>query len=985
MNSSESPGRKKPDQQPRFGEDDGEQAERAEGLDQVTWGPPARDRYSFDRRPSGRPTSYSTCPSPSSSSSRPPRPGPSPASWAAATSSSRRSGTSATCPGTPTRCPPPYKGEPWARLGVDVDNDFKPLYVVAKEKKQVVTKLKQLLKDADELYLATDEDREGESIAWHLLEVLSPAQAGAGEADGVPRDHRPAPSRPPSTTPATSTAGWSTPRRPAASSTASTATRCRPSCGSKVLPKLSAGRVQSVATRILVERERARMRFRPRVATRDVEGTFAKPARPPAASAPPWSAVDGTRLATGKDFDETGQLGRAADVVVLDDDGGRGPGRPPGRRRLHRAVGRGEALPAQPVPAVHDVDPPAGGGPQAALHRPAHHVDRPAPVRERLHHLHAHRQHHPVGDGGRRRPAPGGRALRPRLRARPAPALREEGQERPGGARGHPPRGRHASARPTRWPGELGADERGPLRADLEAHGGVADGRRPGPERAGAPGRPRRPPARTPSSPPRARSSSSPGFLRAYVEGSDDPEADLEDREVRLPAAGRRATPSTPSPSSPRTTPPSRRPASPRRRWSRPWRSWASAGRRPTPRSSAPSRTGATSGRRARALVPSFTAFAVVTLLERHFADLVDYAFTARMEDDLDSIASGGREAVPWLSRFYFGNGDGPGLKAHGERPPRRDRPPRGQLHPHRHATPRAARSWCGWASTGPTCPATARTAPRPRGHRARRAHRREGRGAAGRRPAATGCSAPTRPAGLPVIVRDGPLRALRAAGRRRRRRPRPSPGRRRCSSAWRSTRSPSTTPCGCSPSPGSLGADPADGAGDHRPERPLRALRQEGHREPQPGGRGPAVHRHPRRGPAPCWPSPSARGGRAAAAAPLRELGADPVSGEPVVGARRAGSGPTSPTARPTRRSGRATRSRRSPSSGRPSCSRPAGTGARPSPARPRPRKAPPRRRPPRPGRPGQARPSRACGRPATKAAGLTRPVGLARRRPTP
>ncbi len=70
--------------------------------------------------------------------------------------------------------PAAYKGEPWARLGVDVDNDFKPLYVVSREKKDQVRKLKDLLKDASELYLATDEDREGESIAWHLLEVLAP-------------------------------------------------------------------------------------------------------------------------------------------------------------------------------------------------------------------------------------------------------------------------------------------------------------------------------------------------------------------------------------------------------------------------------------------------------------------------------------------------------------------------------------------------------------------------------------------------------------------------------------------------------------------------------------------------------------------------------------------------------------------------------------------------------------------------------------------
>src|SRR5271168_4113016 len=69
--------------------------------------------------------------------------------------------------------PAAYKGEPWARLGVDVDNGFKPLYVVSSEKKSQVAKLKKLVKEADEVYLASDEDREGESIAWHLREVLN--------------------------------------------------------------------------------------------------------------------------------------------------------------------------------------------------------------------------------------------------------------------------------------------------------------------------------------------------------------------------------------------------------------------------------------------------------------------------------------------------------------------------------------------------------------------------------------------------------------------------------------------------------------------------------------------------------------------------------------------------------------------------------------------------------------------------------------------
>ena len=88
--------------------------------------------------------------------------------------SSPRSATSATCPRSAADVPKDKKGEPWARLGVDVENDFKPLYIVSPEKKDQVRHLKALLKDADEVYLATDEDREGEAISWHLLEVLKP-------------------------------------------------------------------------------------------------------------------------------------------------------------------------------------------------------------------------------------------------------------------------------------------------------------------------------------------------------------------------------------------------------------------------------------------------------------------------------------------------------------------------------------------------------------------------------------------------------------------------------------------------------------------------------------------------------------------------------------------------------------------------------------------------------------------------------------------
>ena len=115
------------------------------------------------------------------------------------------------------------------------------------------------------------------------------------------------------------------------------------------------------------------------------------------------------------------------------------------------------------------------------------------------------------------------------------------------------------------------------------------------------------------------------------------------------------------------------------------------------------------------ALVPSWTAFAVIRLLEEHFTHLVDYDFTARMEESLDDIARGERESVPWLRHFYFGNGvDRPADAGRAAGP--RDRRPRDQHHPASGSTPTAARSSCGSAATGPTCPGGRRRRPSPTG-----------------------------------------------------------------------------------------------------------------------------------------------------------------------------------------------------------------------------------------------------------------------------
>ena len=219
--------------------------------------------------------------------------------------------------------PAKYKGESWARLGVDVDHGFEPLYVVSPDRRQQVTKLRDLLKQATELYLATDEDREGEAIAWHLVETLKPR---------VPIRrmvfHE--------ITPQAIRRAVENTRDIDAHLVDAQETRrildrlygyeVSPVLWKKVMPKLSAGRVQSVATRIVVERERARMRFRA-ADYWDVEGTFAT--REPAVDGDPATftatlvSVDGDRIATGRDFDpETGRT--RGDVVHLDEPGARG-------------------------------------------------------------------------------------------------------------------------------------------------------------------------------------------------------------------------------------------------------------------------------------------------------------------------------------------------------------------------------------------------------------------------------------------------------------------------------------------------------------------------------------------------------------------------------------------------------------------------------------------------------------------------------------
>ena len=345
--------------------------------------------------------------------------------------------------------PEKYRAEPWARLGVDVDHDFQALYVVPSDKKQQVSKLKTLLKDADELYLATDEDREGEAIAWHLLEELKPK---------VPTRrmvfHE--------ITPEAIARAIANPTELNHGKVDAYQTRrvldrlygyeVSPVLWKKVMPRLSAGRVQSVATRLIVDRERERIAFRS-ASYWDLEAEFAtaehgKERLPdtPTSFTATLQTVDGKRVAQGRDFTPTGRTARGTRGAACTWTARPPPRSPAGCATTAPASGSSsvERKPYRrsPYAPFRTTTLQQEASPQARLLRQVHDVGGAAAVRERLHHLYADRLDHAVADRDRRRPPAGPRAVRRRVRAGRAAHLRQQGEERAGGARGDPPGGR---------------------------------------------------------------------------------------------------------------------------------------------------------------------------------------------------------------------------------------------------------------------------------------------------------------------------------------------------------------------------------------------------------------------------------------------------------------------------------------------------------------------------------------------------------------
>ncbi|HET6532116.1 MAG TPA: type I DNA topoisomerase [Actinoplanes sp.] len=549
--------------------------------------------------------------------------------------------------------PAKYKGEPWARLGVDVDNGFNALYVVSSDRKAQIAKLTKLAKEVDEIFLATDEDREGEAIAWHLVETIKPKvpvkrmvfheitrpaiQAAVANPRDIDRDLV----------------------------DAQEARRIldrlygyevSPVLWKKVMPRLSAGRVQSVATRIVVERERQRMAFRSAEywdinALLAVQGDVKDGPRSFNAT---LIALDGDRIATGKDFEPTtGRVKPGAAVVHLDADGARGLAARLADRPF--TVTRVEEKPYRRRPYAPFITSTLQQEAARKLRFSASQTMRTA---QRLYEngyitymrtdsvnlsetalAAARRQIAELYGQGSVPPQP-----------RRYTGKVKNAQEA------------HEAIRPAgdnfRTPGEvaneLSGDEfrlyeliwRRTIASQMtDAIGNSISVR----IRAISTANEEVDFAAT------GKTITDPGFLRAYVESSDDENAEAEDAERRLPTLvkDQPLTAEELAAVGHHTTPPARYTEA----------SLVKAleelgiGRPSTYESIM--RTIQDRGyvfKRGQALIPSFLAFAVVGLLEGHYPRLVDYNFTAAMETQLDDIADGDRAALDFLTSFYFGS-----------------------------------------------------------------------------------------------------------------------------------------------------------------------------------------------------------------------------------------------------------------------------------------------------------------------------------------
>jgi DNA topoisomerase I len=540
--------------------------------------------------------------------------------------------------------PEAYKKEKWARLGVDVEHDFQPLYIVDPDKKKKVSELKKLLKDSDELLLATDEDREGEAIAWHLMEVLKPkVPVKRMVFHEITRD---------AITRALGETRDIDERLVDAQETRRILDRLygyevSPVLWKKIMRGLSAGRVQSVATRLVVEREEERRQFRA-AAWWDIAAVF-----DPDSFEARLVSVDGKRVAQGRDFGNDGQL-RNDDALQLNEDEARGLA-----QRLEQAsftVSRREQKPYSRRPSAPFMTSTLQ---QEASRKLRYSAQTTMRIAQRLYEngyitymrtdsttlsesaLAAARSQATDLYGADYVPD------QPRQYDRKVKNAQEAHEAiRPAGDSFRLPR--EIEREVTRdefllyeliWMRTIASqmkDAAGQT-VSLRISGTSTDGER---AEFGASG----------------TVITFRGFLAAYEEGRDTDESS-DDDERRLPNVneGDALDLVKLEPQGHETNPPARYTEATLVRTLEE----LGIGR--------PSTYASIIGtildrgyvfKKGTALVPSFLAFSVINLLKTHFDRLVDYGFTASMEDDLDRIASGEEDRNAWLRRFYFGDGD---------------------------------------------------------------------------------------------------------------------------------------------------------------------------------------------------------------------------------------------------------------------------------------------------------------------------------------
>ncbi len=562
-------------------------------------------------------------------------------------------------PAKASQIPARFKKEPWSRLGVNVESDFEPIYVVPDEKKKYVKNLKEKLARADALLLATDEDREGESISWHVCEVLKPkcpvqriafhevTAEAIREAVESPRDIDESLVR--------------------AQESRRILDRLygyllSPVLWKKVRRGLSAGRVQSVAVRLCVIRERERRAFR--VAEYwDADAEFERDGLRFTAR---LARIDGKSLAGGQDFEQTsGKLKEGADVVWL-------AAEAEARALLERFGRPFRVAKVETKPYTRKPAPPftTSSLQQEANRKLRFSAQRTMRIAQRLY------EGIDLGDdrvGLITYMRTDSLTLSERALEQAQDVVTElYGSEYTDGPRRYKTKSAsaqeaHEAIRPTdlsRSPDAMAAyldkdelrlyeliwkrtlasqmaDAR-LLRTAVEIESKLDDGRSAIFTASG-------------------KSIRFPGFLRAYVEGSDDPGAEIADQEVVLPPleADETLDPATLEARRHETTPPPRYTEA-----SLVKKLEAEGIGRPSTYATI-TETIQQRGyvvKQNNAFVPTFTAFAVTQLLERHFAEYIDIRFTARMEDELDDIAGGRKDYRVPLSRIYHGNGT-PGLE----------------------------------------------------------------------------------------------------------------------------------------------------------------------------------------------------------------------------------------------------------------------------------------------------------------------------------